>query len=667
MSPRRSITLNKLSRTIALAIKLRPAAVAAAAIAVAAVLLAAPTGGQVADPAPPRAPKSLLPDSFGPAVPAVVTPTAPRPAGPVASGVPGGDATAPPPTTGTGALTTSGTDTRVRSGTAAAVAPGAVATTTAGTGASATTGTVAAATTGTVALPGLSVLLPAATGPAVDLAGPLTPELGGYGPAAFAGSDGRFVDGLLRRLTTPIASRWAHIVLRRALSTRAVAPAGVNPGDWIADRARVLLGLGEVDAAKALLDNLPVDRMTPRLIRVTGQVSLAAADLPGLCPVADVGGAVSPDPVWRLAEAMCAALAGDDISGASRFDALRASGRDRGTVDPFDVQLGERVATISGGGGRAANIDWDAAGTVTPFRFGVAAAAGVAVPLARLTELAAATGGSSWGWVLRAPSQSPDARAAALRPAAALGIASADDMVAAVATASADLDRSALDASPAGTLRDAYAAATTVARVAAMRTIWTSGATEPDHYAAHLETGIAAARLPVDRAVAADAPELIAAMLAAGIEDRAARWWPVVARGDDAAARAAWALLAVGANGGIAVSPARFAAYANDVSPHRAALLLAALRGLGNAQSNDWQTARGESGQVDVVNSWTRAIDAAGRAQRVGEVAVLAATGLQTRWAGVPPAHLFHIVAALVAAGRGHEARMIAAEAVSRG
>jgi len=62
-----------------------------------------------------------------------------------------------------------------------------------------------------------------------------------------------------------------------------------------------------------------------------------------------------------------------------------------------------------------------------------------------------------------------------------------------------------------------------------------------------------------------------------------------------------------------------------------------------------------------------RAIDAAAAAHRVGEVAVLAATGLQTRWSAVPPAHLAHIIAAYAHAGRSHEARMLAAEAVTRG
>ena len=45
---------------------------------------------------------------------------------------------------------------------------------------------------------------------------------------------------------------------------------------------------------------------------------------------------------------------------------------------------------------------------------------------------------------------------------------------------------------------------------------------------------------------------------------------------------------------------------------------------------------------------------------------LLAATGLQGGWADVPPAHVEAIVAALVACGRMTEARLFAAEAVTR-
>jgi hypothetical protein len=40
---------------------------------------------------------------------------------------------------------------------------------------------------------------------------------------------------------------------------------------------------------------------------------------------------------------------------------------------------------------------------------------------------------------------------------------------------------------------------------------------------------------------------------------------------------------------------------------------------------------------------------------------------LQGAWADVPPLHVYHVVSALTRAGRPAEARLIAAEAVTRG
>ena len=96
-----------------------------------------------------------------------------------------------------------------------------------------------------------------------------------------------------------------------------------------------------------------------------------------------------------------------------------------------------------------------------------------------------------------------------------------------------------------------------------------------------------------------------------------------------------------------------------------AAVLLAGLAGLGVARDSDW------AGEIAdrlpaTADSWTRAIDAAAAGGRMGEVIILAATGMQGGWAAVPPAHLQHIVAALTRVGRTVEARLIAAEAVTR-
>ena len=491
--------------------------------------------------------------------------------------------------------------------------------------------------------------LPAATGRSIDIAGPLTAANGGYGMAAFAGADGRFVAGLLQRLDAPIASRWAHIVLRRALLSESSAPEGIAPADWIAARARALLALGEVDGAVALTDAVPADRYSPMLYRVAGQVHLAAADIGGLCPLAETGVAVSRDPLWKLLMGMCGAMAGDDLTAASVFDRMK----DGDTLDPFDLQLAERVATLSGGGGRAANIEWETAPRLTPYRFGVAVAAGVRVPEARLAAMPS-------GWVLRAPGVGDAARRAAVRSAAALGIASARELVSTIAATAGDDG----DDAGAARLRAAYVATALGDRFGALRAMRQGADTATLKYAALIEAALPAARLRPDRRRAEDASLVIAALLSAGLEREALDWWRVL-DGSDAVPKA-WGLLASG--GDVPVTPERFAAWRKvDGNDHRARLLLAGLDALGRTRGDDWADVRSDLVLTPVTNSWTRALAAAAARGSAGEVAVLAATGLQCTWRAVPPAHFGAIVAAYVRVGRAHEARLLVAEAVTRG
>jgi hypothetical protein len=493
------------------------------------------------------------------------------------------------------------------------------------------------------------------TGRDISVWGPLTPAAGGYGPAVFNGSRGPFLAGLMRRMDAPLASRWAAITLRRALLSESAAPAGIVAGDWVAARAWLLLRNGEIDGAKALVDPVPIDRYSPLLYKVAGQTALAAADIGGLCPIAVTGRLLSPDPLWPLAIGMCAAVQGDDITAARVFDDLRDSDQ----VDPFDVRLGERVATIAGGAGRASNIDWGEAPRLTPFRYGVATAAGVPVPADRL----AALGPAHSGWIVRAPGVLPEARLAALRQATVLGTMSATELassVSALSPAGAEPDTRA------GQLRQAFVGTSAGDRRAALRDIWASGGDGDGRYGALLESATAAARLPVTADAAADSPQIIAALLAAGNSSAARRWWPVADLAGGRARAEAWALLATG-GGNIPVTPADFSAWrsATSADARHAGLLLAGLAGLGLANGVEWTGLRSELLPRNA-NSWTRAIDAAATAGRLGEVTILAATGLQGAWADVPPLHLYHIVAALNRAGRTEEARLIAAEAMTR-
>lgn len=595
-----------------------------ALLAGAALALALPAAAQ-------DAPKSLLPEGFDPPAAEVVAPLP----GTTPAATPGADPAAP----GEGAAPP-----LLPAASGAAAAPAAMA-------------------------PLVDPFAGVATGKPLTIAGPLTANVtgagAGYGLNTFAGSDGRFVAGVMRRMDTPIAARWVHILLRRALLSESLTPRGINAGDWVAERGWLLLRLGEVDGAKALLDGVPLDRFSRKLYLVAGQAALAAADLPALCPLAPTAQALSTDVVWKLANAICAGMTGDDITAANIFDQLR----DAESADDFDLLLAERVATLSGTGGRAANLDWTAIDTLTPYRFGLATAAGLKVPPEYITRMPVAQS----GWIARAPGLSDELRGPALRRAAVQGVASAQELVNFAGMDSARLDASAFDASPAAALRAAYVAARPADRVDGMRTRWQSGDSADDRYAGLIETALAAAALPVDKRFADDAPQLVGAMLSAGAEAAALRWWPVVDAADAKARSNGWALLAAADPGKmVPVTTDHFDDWAaglegpKAVTRHRAALLLAGLGGLGKAGSG-WDGRRSDYGIDAPANSWTRAIDAAARAGRTGEVIVLAASALQGAWADVPPAHFAHLVAALVAVGRGHEARMLVAEAVLRG
>ncbi|WP_439534546.1 hypothetical protein [Polymorphobacter sp.] len=490
------------------------------------------------------------------------------------------------------------------------------------------------------------------------LVGVLTPTSGGFAGSAFASADGRFLAGLARRIEAPIASRWAAIALRRALISRAEPPARISAGDWVATRALLLMRMGEIDAAKLLVDRLPVEAYSAATYRVAGQVALAAADLGALCPIARTGRQISQDPMWEMALGICAALEGDDISAAALFDRLQ---QQRSQVAPFDVRLAERVATMAGGGGRAANVDWAEAPPLTPWRFGVAVASGLVIP----AEALAALGPARHGWLIRQPGLAADVRLAALPIAAVQGSASSRELVSGLAALAPDDGTESLPAR----LRAAFAGASTATRLAAMQSIWGAKVDgfddEQSRYAGLLQTSAAAARMAPSAAAAESSADLIASLLSAGDVRAARRWWPVAQTAAAPVRARAWALLAVA--GAVPATPSEFDDWqsATDADDRASARLLAALSGLGAARGAGWSGLA--SDLLPAADSrWSRAIRAAGAARRPGEVVMLAATGLQGRWADVPALHVLAITEALVASGHRDEARLFAAEALTR-
>jgi hypothetical protein len=181
---------------------IKPVLVALAA-GVAGLALSLPALGQ-------EAPESLLPPGFGSppprATPAAPPPAASAPAAPVAPAAPGGPAATPPVP-----AAPAGADAGV------AVSDGALQSLDALVNAITSRGEE----------------LPSAAKRSLALVG--TAPI--YGTNAFGDADGRYLVTLMRRVQTPLASRWAEITLRRMLVQATPAPRGEGEADWVADRS----------------------------------------------------------------------------------------------------------------------------------------------------------------------------------------------------------------------------------------------------------------------------------------------------------------------------------------------------------------------------------------------------------------------------------------------
>jgi hypothetical protein len=508
------------------------------------------------------------------------------------------------------------------------------------------------------------MLLPEPAGAGLTRAGLLSVAQGGYGPAVFADSDGRFLVALMQRIDTPIASRWGQILLRRALLSKALPPRRVRPADWLAERALLLARLGEIDSAHRLLDQVPADAYTVRLLDAAAYVYLAAGDIPALCPLDDVALTVRPTRAWRLIGATCAGIEGDDILAASALDQLRSDA----PIANFDLLLAERLATATAGGGRAANVEWSEAGGLSAYRFGMASAVASTIPDA----LIAASQPRYSAWLARSPTASADQRSLASRRAASIGVLSGRELVQIESARGAELGLEDPQSDPA-LLRTAYVGRSLADRLEAIEALWAKAEDPVSRYGALILTSDAAARIPPSADMAEKAPALIQSMLATGRVDAARRWAPVLEQaGGDAWARA-WPLLAIAsAPEDPIASAANFRAWhereRRDAmeADERARLLFGLLSGLGKTASGEWDGLRDDLALAPAANEWTARLDAAAAAGRKGETALLVATGMQGPWPTVEPAHVERMLAALGQVQLAGEARMMAAEAWTR-
>jgi hypothetical protein len=495
----------------------------------------------------------------------------------------------------------------------------------------------------------------------VWVVGKLDPAAEGLGDDPWGGASGAFLSTLMRRMDTPLASRWAHIALRDALIAKAHAPRDVNPVDWVAERSWLLLRMGEADGARMLVDGVDTDRFTPKMVQVAVQTALATADAAALCPLES--GIRKYDPAIRqLVQAMCASLAGDPDTASAQIDDARRHGR----IGGIDLALAEKVVG-AGGSGRAATIEWEPVDNLTAWRFGLSAATGM-MPPDRLIK------GSSpqlRAFEARAPLYSPEQRLDAALIAAGLGVFSSQSLVDLYSEIYAATDPTDLPTTDAWQLREAFVGKDEPTRLAAIRHMLGLAKDARHKEAARALVARAATLIAPDAKLAKDAPELISAMLAAGYDRAAARWIPATGGMDDENGDRCWAMLALGAPDVSNVGTGRIGGFIKrDKSPNkvRSAFLVAGLAGLGRISTDTANSLNRRYGLgLGGTNSWTRAIDASAGRGQAGSVLVLAGTGLQTSfWDKVPPSHLYHTIGALERTGQDFTARMIAAEALSR-
>ena len=496
------------------------------------------------------------------------------------------------------------------------------------------------------------------------IAGTLDPDALGLGARPWGAASGKALQILMRRMDTPLASRWAHIGLRNALLAAAPNPADVHPADWAAERAWLLLRMGEADAARLLVAGVDSDRFTPKMQQIALQSALASGDPSALCPLEAGLSKVEPR-VAPLVTAICASLSGEAERAAADIEAARRRGR----LSPIDIALADKVVGAGAETARAVTIEWDPVEELNSWRYGLATSTGMLPPERLINSSSLQT----QAWLARSPMFPATQRLPMARTAAALGVFSSQALVDLYAASFDATDPDTLGETEAWQLRLAYIGKDVDARLSAMRTIWGNAQSPLDRVAARVLLARAARHVSPNADLQSDAPDLVASLFAGGFDGEATRWAGMLGDMDDQPADAVWSMLAVGSSDArsLGINSSRIEDFADrdeSARKQRTALLVAALAGLGRIDAGtagrlNQEYRLGLGGET----GWTRMIDEAMRRRQAGTSVLLTASALQgLQFEDVQAIYLFHAVNALRRTGQDYLARMIAAEALAR-
>jgi hypothetical protein len=497
--------------------------------------------------------------------------------------------------------------------------------------------------------------------PTVLLAGPLSAENGGYGSDLWSGSTGSFIGLLLPKLPAPLGSRFGQIALRRALATKAVAPAGAELTPFYAGRTQLLLRLGEADLASRLAADVPQAGYSRQMYTIAVQAHLAALNVPATCPLAARAIVFSPDNLWPLLSAVCSGIQGDEGGAALGLDIARQS--DKLKVNRFDLYIADRMLTSVTGGGRGGVVDWPADGMLTSFRVAGIYGSGQSLPVSAIRGKNSAV----LGWLAKSGQVDSTTRFLAGWTAASTGVLNTDEWIGLWAQRGSQMSASQLAYAPEGLLLRANTAPYKE-RIAVMRQLWSMGKEPRGDLAMRLLTSDAATRIPQMEAFSADAPDLVRSMILGGRFTEARRWWSflLAQKKNNAALLEIWAPLLLTDWQGKMPANARLLeqwikGQPSDVQKRRGSLLVAALKGLGYGFA-----ATADAPRVSDVPSgavYDRLRDASRRRAK-GEVIVLGSLAMGSTLDAISPETLQEVTRAYRSAGLVVEARLIAAEVI---
>jgi hypothetical protein len=490
--------------------------------------------------------------------------------------------------------------------------------------------------------------------------GILNDSEGGLPARSLGGQSATLVRAVLAGNKGALVSRWGHILLRRALVSRLDSPETMKPAEFAALRASLLLRMGEGEAARALVQDIDPGNYSPELSQAAFDSYVFTADLTGMCPVVTAQSDKKDDEQWQVMRSICSAFRGE---GNSALSQIERQAKSASTLQPIDYLLAQKYAGAAGKARRAVKIEWEGVKGMSPLRYALTIGVGLAPPDALMQNA-----GVRYQYIAAsAPMLGLAKRADAADFAGGAGILSSAAMVDTYSQIYADQDITGAWAQRADLVHDAYAASDAASRVAAMRKLWDGVTGQQQRYARQVLTAYAAARLPADSALAGDAGDLIASMLAAGLDANASRWSGLAKVGSRE-----WAMLALATpTPTVAIETGDLKSfYSNDNSSdaRRSAFLLAGLAGLERVTPDTIKDFSEKLG-IDLgrQTGWTRLIDQSADVGNPALVALLAGLGMQgTGWEKMTPVYLYHIVSALRRTGFEAEARMIAAEAIAR-